>query len=119
MTGEGPAFRERKRERIVCGDCGKEVAAGLLDFHHMTQHGKAREKRWTWTDTATGGGRGRATDIPARVLQGGGKGVYSGRVPGEGRETDGDARALLEEARAGHHYHLGGGKPPPPQMRKL
>ena len=28
MTGEGPTFKERKRERVVCGDCRKEVAAG-------------------------------------------------------------------------------------------
>ena len=58
MTGEGPTFRERIRERVACGDCGKEVAAGSLDSHRMTQHGKAWEKRWTWTDTATGGGEG-------------------------------------------------------------
>ena len=58
MTGEGPTFRERKRERVTCGDCGKEVAAGSLESHRMTQHGKAREKRWTWTDAATGGGDG-------------------------------------------------------------
>ena len=42
MTGEYPTFRERKRERVTCGYCGKEVAAGLLDSHRMTQHGKAR-----------------------------------------------------------------------------
>ena len=58
ITGEGPTFRERKRERFTCGDCGKEVAAGLLDSHRMTQHGIAREKRWTWTEAATGGGEG-------------------------------------------------------------
>ena len=58
MTGEGPTFRERKRERVTCRDCGKEVAAGSLDSHQMTQHGKSREKRWTWTDAATGGGKG-------------------------------------------------------------
>ena len=66
-----------------------------------------------------GGRRGRGTNIQAGVPQGGDNGVPSGRVPGEGRDTDGDARALLEEARAGHHYHLGGGKPPPSKMRKL
>ena len=53
MTGEGPTLRERKRERVTCGDCGKELAAGLLDSHQMTQQGKARGKRWTWTDAAT------------------------------------------------------------------
>ena len=35
MTGEGPKFRERKRERITCGDCGKEMAAGSLDSNRM------------------------------------------------------------------------------------
>ena len=38
MTGEGPTFRERNRERVTCGDCGNEVATGLLDSHRMTQH---------------------------------------------------------------------------------
>ena len=66
-----------------------------------------------------GGGRGRDTNIQAGVTQGWDNGVSSGRVPGEGRDTDGDARARLEEARAGHHYHLGGGKPHPSKMRKL
>ena len=55
MTGEGTTFRERKRERITCGDCGKEMAAGSLDSHRMTQQVKARERQWTWTDAATGG----------------------------------------------------------------
>ena len=58
ITGEGPTFRERKRERVACGGCGKEVVAGSLDSHRMTQHGKLREKRWTWMDAATGGGEG-------------------------------------------------------------
>ena len=66
-----------------------------------------------------GEGRGRDTNIQAGVPQGGDNGVPSGRVPGEGRDTDGDARALLEEARAGHHHHLGGGKPTPSKVRKL
>ena len=58
MMGEGLTFRERKIERVECRDCGKEVAAGSLESHRMTQHGKAREKRWTWTDAATGGEKG-------------------------------------------------------------
>ena len=65
------------------------------------------------------GGRGQATDISDRVPQGGDKGVSSGRVSGEGMDTDRDASALLEEARAGHSHHIGGGKPPPYQMHKL
>ena len=60
MTGEGLTFRVRKRERVKCGDYGKEVAAGSLDSHRMSQHGKERERRWTWTDAATGGERGES-----------------------------------------------------------
>ena len=55
MTRDGPTPRERKRERVTCGDCGLEVAVGSLDSHCMTQHGKARGSRWAWTDAATGG----------------------------------------------------------------
>ena len=55
MTGDGPTPGERKRERVTCGDCGKEMAAGSLDYHRMTLHGKERERKWAWTDAATGG----------------------------------------------------------------
>ena len=58
MTGVGTTPRERKRERITCGDCGREMVAGSLESHHMTQHGKARDREWSWTDVATGGGEG-------------------------------------------------------------
>ena len=55
MTGDGPTPRERKRERVTCGDCGQEMVAVSLDSHRTTQHGKARERKWVWTDAATGG----------------------------------------------------------------
>ena len=42
MTGEGPTYRERQKERVECGDCGKGVAAGLLENNQMIQHGKAK-----------------------------------------------------------------------------
>ena len=54
MTGEGLTYLERKRERVECRDCGKELAAGSLDIHRMPQHGKTRERWWNWTDAATG-----------------------------------------------------------------
>ena len=60
MMGEVPTFRERKIERVTCGDCGKEVAEGSLDSHRMSQHGKAPERRWTWTNAATGGEKGES-----------------------------------------------------------
>ena len=28
MTGEGPTYRERQREWVQCGECGKEMAVG-------------------------------------------------------------------------------------------
>ena len=55
MTGKGLSPRERKRERVTGGDCGQEMAAGSLDLHRMSQHGRARERKWTWTDATTGG----------------------------------------------------------------
>ena len=60
MMGEGLTFRERKIERVEYGDCRKEVAAGSLDSHRMSQNGKARERRWAWTDAATGGEKGES-----------------------------------------------------------
>ena len=56
MTGEGPTYRERKKERVECGDCGKEMAAGSLESHWMIQHGKAKVDKWSWNEAATGGG---------------------------------------------------------------
>ena len=34
------------------------MAAGSLDSHRMTQHGKARERKLAWTDAVTGRGEG-------------------------------------------------------------
>ena len=51
MTGEGLTYLERKQERVECRDCGMELAAGSLDIHRMTQHGKPKERLWNWTAT--------------------------------------------------------------------
>ena len=113
MTGEVLMFRERKIERVECGDCGKEVAAGSLDSHRMSQHGKARERLWTWTEAVTGGGEGgEAQTYQIYFPKGGGDDVSSGGLSGEGRDTDGDAGAFLETACEGHSDHIGGGNPP-------
>ena len=53
--GGGANSKRAEGERVTCGDCGQEMAAGSLDYHRMTQHRKARERGWTWTDAATGG----------------------------------------------------------------
>ena len=56
ITGEGPMYRERQKERVECGDCEKGMTAGSLEADHMIQHGKAKEDKWSWNDVATGGG---------------------------------------------------------------
>ena len=55
MTGEGPTYWERQKERFECGECGKEMVAGLLSSHRMTQHGKAKEEQWICNASAMGG----------------------------------------------------------------
>ena len=35
MTGEGPKYRDRQKERVECRDCGKEMAARSLASHRM------------------------------------------------------------------------------------
>ena len=55
MMGEGPTYREQQKERVECGECGKEMAAGSLESHRMTQHGKVKEERWSWEALSTGG----------------------------------------------------------------
>ena len=55
MTGEGPTYQERQKERVECGECGKEMAAGSLASHRMAQYGQAIEERWSWEPSATVG----------------------------------------------------------------
>ena len=42
MKGEGRIFKEQHRERVLCLECGKELAQGSLVTHHQTQHGMAK-----------------------------------------------------------------------------
>ena len=60
--------------------------------------------------------RGRAKDLSYRVPQGGDGGVSSERMPGKGRDKDGDEGAFLERACKGRHDNLGGRKPPSSKM---
>ena len=55
MTGEGPTYRERQKERVECGECRKEIAAGLLSSHNMTHHGQVKEELWIWEALTMGG----------------------------------------------------------------
>ena len=65
------------------------------------------------------GGRGGDNNILDRVTQGGDEGVSSERVPGKGRDTDGNEGAFVETARTGCCDHLGGGKPPSSKMTTM
>ena len=65
------------------------------------------------------GGWGRDKYISDRVPQGGDEGVSSGRMPGKGRDKDGDEGTFLETACKGRRDHLGGGKPPSSKMPTL
>ena len=47
MTGEGPTYWERQKERVECGDCKKDMAEGSLASHQMIQHGKAKADKWS------------------------------------------------------------------------
>ena len=57
LTGDGSSFRERQRERVACGECGAELAAGSLSSHMMTRHGKAAPRRHLWSPQTTVGPR--------------------------------------------------------------
>ena len=49
LTGVGRTFKERQIERVACGECGAEIAAGSMSSHMMTRHGKATTRRHLWT----------------------------------------------------------------------
>ena len=53
--GGGPTYRECQKGRVLCRDFGKEMAAGSLASHRVTQHGRAVEELWNWEASATGG----------------------------------------------------------------
>ena len=116
MTGEGPTYRERKTERVECGDCRKGMASGLLEVHRMVQHGKAKADRWSWTNAATGGGGGPTTYRIEFPTKGGDEVLPSGGLPGKGRDANGDEGTCMAQTCTGRRDHLGGGKPPSSKM---
>ena len=69
ITGEGKSFRERQRERVACGECGAEIAAGSLSSHLMTRHGKAAPWRHLWAPQTTGGPRTYKMNFPPVIVR--------------------------------------------------
>ena len=53
MPGEVPTYQERQKERVQCGECGKDMVAVSLVSHRMTQHGREAEEWWIWEALAT------------------------------------------------------------------
>ena len=41
ITGEGASFRERKRQKVACPECGIEIARSSMQAHMQVQHGKS------------------------------------------------------------------------------
>ena len=39
LEGQGDSYRQRKRRRTACTECGKDLAAGSVVSHMRTQHG--------------------------------------------------------------------------------
>ena len=64
-------------------------------------------------------GEGRTQDISDGIPERRSKDMPSCRVPREGGDKDGDARALLEKARARYCNNPRRGKPSSPSMREL
>ena len=88
MTGERPTYRERQKERVECGYCGKEMAAGSLEAHRMIQHGKAKADKWSWTEAETGGGEPHTyrIEFPAKGGRGNAQWRDSQEGPGHGQQ---------------------------------
>ena len=66
ITGDGSSFRERQRERVACGECGAELAAGSLSSHMMARHGKAAPRQHLWAPQTTGGPRVYKINFPTK-----------------------------------------------------
>ena len=66
LTGVGSTFKERHRERVACGECGAELAAGSMSSHMMTRHGKAATRQHLWAPQTTGEPRLYKMNFPAK-----------------------------------------------------
>ena len=64
ITGDRNSFRGQQRERVACGECGAELAAGSLSSHMMTRLGKAAPRRHLWSPQTNGGPRTYKMNFP-------------------------------------------------------
>ena len=69
MKGEGRGFKERQQERVICPECGKELAKGSLVAHRQTQHGMEKRGLGQEGDEEAGGDKPRTymMDFPAKA----------------------------------------------------
>ena len=111
MMGEGPTYQKRQKERVECRECGKEMTAGSLASHRMTQHVHAK------VELGSLGNRKQPANVLAGLHdQGRAKELPCGRLPRMGWDTYSDADAFLQPACPGHCDHLVGRKPPTPKV---
>lgn len=56
LTGMGPNYRERQRQRVICPECNKDFSSSSLAHHRRSQHGIEPEIDWTapWFQDAPG-----------------------------------------------------------------
>ena len=93
------------------------MAAGSVEVHNMTQHGRAAEAN---TELENFGHGRRAADI-LHGLPGQGRPVElpGGGIPGPSSDEDSDAGPFTIPACPGHRGHSRGGKPPPPTVHPM
>ena len=54
ITGEGPTYRERQKERVHYRKCGEDMAVGSVVGHKMNHYGRAAEAQRIWKTLAMG-----------------------------------------------------------------
>ena len=114
MTGEGPTYRERQKERVECRECGNEMAAvivgipqddtaweGNIGAMNLGILGHGRQP----ADVLAGlTDQGRATELPCRGLT------------RTSRDADSDADAFMQPECPGYRDNIGGRKTPTPKV---
>ena len=78
MMGEVPTYPERQKERVQCGECGKEMAVGSLASHRGRQRSGGAGKPRTWEANR------RRTGWPYQPREGRGAAQWRGVQAGQG-----------------------------------
>ena len=66
LTGEGNSYKERKRDRVECAECGEQLAAVSISIPLMTQHVKLAGRRRQWTTQTEAGAQVYRMSFPKK-----------------------------------------------------